>query len=104
MLTSLLGCASERILEYRDTLQFQVSENSREDQDVVRISGLCGHSAMSVKKINIVHVDGDVEVEVVVGLSRGNESGSFSQDVTLTSNVARIVFGKERYEIWRRKK
>jgi hypothetical protein len=69
---------------------------------VVRITGLSGESACSVKKITSHVEDGTITVFVHLFLARKGTTGSFQYDVHVPESVNEIRFGKKRELIWSR--
>jgi hypothetical protein len=91
------------VLEHSSVIGFKAVETSKPESTVVRISGLSGHSALSIKKITTVREGTSQVVLVHVFLGRSGTSGSFSYDVIVPNSVNEIRFGKERVTIWTRK-
>ena len=99
---SYLYWGQSATLERKDVMDFRVVELQRAPSTIVRISGLSGHSAMSVKNIKS-RVNGDaIDVDVLLFLARKGTSGSFQYDITVPENATRICFGKAREMIWQR--
>jgi hypothetical protein len=90
------------VLEWQDVFQSQLTEVQSSGQPAIRVSGLCGHSALSVKDITVKR-DGPMElVTVRVSLVRRGTSGTFQVDVPLRDDINEIRFGQQEIVIWQR--
>src|SRR5438477_6988373 len=101
----LAGCYCVRdkdrmVLELKDTQNFQVSVIRERNE--LQISGLVFHSALAVEKITTERQGQDIVVEVQLVRARKGLSGSFNYTFAVPADVSRVLFGKERKEIWRR--
>ncbi|MFI5103207.1 MAG: hypothetical protein ACHP9V_07575 [Terriglobales bacterium] len=90
------------ILEREAVIHLQVIELQHGRSTVVRISGLSGHSALSVKKITSHVENGEITVIVRLFLAREGTSGNFQYDVPVPESVNEIRFGQKKELIWRR--
>jgi hypothetical protein len=90
------------VLERNRTAEFRVEEVHGNGPLVVRISGFCGHSAMSVKNITSRRADTSIVVLVHIFFVRSGTTGNFQYDVPVPDGVNEIRFGKEQVVIWHR--
>jgi len=101
LLFCFCGCDEDKmILELKDVQNFQVVE--KRDASELEISGLAFHSALAVKKMIMESHGQDLVVELHLVRARKGLSGSFNYTVTAPAEVKRVLFGKERKEIWKR--
>jgi hypothetical protein len=90
------------VLEWKDVFQSQLTEVQSSGQPAIRVSGLCGQSALSVKDITVQR-DGPAElVTVRVSLARRGTSGTFQVDVPVRDDINEIRFGQQKIVIWQR--
>jgi hypothetical protein len=90
------------VLERRFVAEFKVAEIQHDSIHFVRISGLCGHSSMSVYDIAEKRSDSSVTVLVYISLVLPGTNGYFHHDVQILDGVNEIRFGKSEAVIWRR--
>ena len=88
------------ILELKDVQNFQAIE--KRETSELQISGLAFHSALAVDKMTTERQGQDLIVELHLVRSRKGLSGSFNYTVAVPADVARVLFGKDRKEIWKR--
>jgi len=89
------------VLERGAVVHLQVVELRQGPSTVVRISGLSGHSALSVKKISS-HCENATITVIVRLLVREETSGYFQYDVPVPESVNEIRFGQKRELIRKR--
>jgi hypothetical protein len=91
-------------LERQATLQLEVVPILDQSRSLrVRISGLSGHSAMSVYDAKVRRSGDALDVLVRLELARGPDSrGDFKLDVEVPEDINVIRFGTSREEIWHR--
>jgi len=99
-----VACWHTIILERETVVHLQVVELQRGQSVVVRISGLSGHSALSVKRITS-HVENGTIIVIVhlFSLPGQGTSGNFQYDVPVPESVNEIRFGQKNELIWQRK-
>ena len=90
------------VLERRTVMNMRVVELEHGPPAVLRISGLSGHSACSVKDVQSRIENTSVVVTVRVFLARKGTSGYFQHDVVVPEYVNEIRFGNDKEVIWRR--
>ena len=101
LLACFCGCEEDKmVLELKDVQNFQAVE--KRDASELQISGLAFHSALAVKKITEERQGQDLIVELHLVRARKGLSGSFNYTVGLPARVNRVLFGKDRKEIWKR--
>lgn len=103
----LLACVgftacAPTILKYKDVQDFSVTENSTNSKTHLIIRGLVFHSALGVKNVQVRQEGDQVIFEVVIAPAGQNLSGRFEYNLELPDNAVTVVFGEERYPIWRR--
>jgi len=91
------------VLERRNVVNLRVEEIGNGDPAAVRISGLSGHSAYSVKTITSQQDGSSIDVLVHLFLARRGTTGNFRYDVVVPDSVSDIRFGSAREIIWTRK-
>lgn len=96
----LTDAFTEQTLEYRDVINFSLNEDRKGDQVHLRIGGLSGHSALGVKRINVVARGDELVVKPIIVLARNHWYGNFDYTLAVPPNIKRVVFGDEHYEIW----
>lgn len=103
ILTAIIAaCAgSERILESKDVLFFKVQQVASSPLKI-ELSGLSGHSAMSVRKITEVVNGESLQIVVYLTLATSGSSGNFDYTVTVPPSANSISFGNEKTVIWTR--
>lgn len=69
------------VLERRYVIYLKVAELKNNGTTVVRISGFCGHGALSVKDVTARRVDSSINVIVNLFLARPGTTGDFRYDV-----------------------
>lgn len=95
------GCDEDKmILELKDVQNFQAVEKQATSE--LQISGLAFHSAFGVKKITIEKQDHDLVIKLYLVRAGEKYSGSFNYTVAVPADTARVLFGKDRKEIWKR--
>jgi hypothetical protein len=99
-LLSFCGCGGNKILELKDVQNFHVVESP--DKSALEVSGLAFHSALAVEGMTTERRGDDLTVELRLVLARKGLSGSFSYAVGVPVGVNRVLFGRDRKEIWRR--
>lgn len=90
------------VLERGAVVHLQVVELRQAPSTAVRISGISGHSALSVKKITSNSENATITVIVRLFLVREETSGYFQHDVPVPESVNEIRFGQKRELIWKR--
>jgi hypothetical protein len=90
------------ILEWKDVFQSRIVQVERDGVPAVRISGLCGHSAMSVRDINQQGRGSAQLVTVRIFLARRGTTGNFQVDVPVREDINEIRFGQLETVIWQR--
>lgn len=88
------------VLEFKDVQKFKAVE--KQDKSQLQISGLAFHSALAVERISVETQGQDLIVELHLVRARVGLSGSFDYTVDVPVDTVRVLFGKERKEIWRR--
>jgi len=91
-------------LERPNVIGLNVAEIRDSGFLTVRISGLSGQSALSVKDISTQRAGSSVVVLVHLFLARRETSGSFKYDVLVPDSVNEIRFGEDMAIIWQRPK
>ncbi len=106
LLILLSGCSvltdffTEQPLEFRYVMGFSVDEERTGDQVYLRIGGVSGHSALGVKRIDVVAEGEELVVKPIMVLARNRWPGNFYYTLAVPTNIKRVVFGEEHYEIW----
>jgi hypothetical protein len=103
LLTAGCFCVRDKdkmLLELKDIQNFQVIE--RGERNELQISGLAFHSAFAVEEITTERQGHDMVIEVHLVRARDGLTGSFNHTVPVPADVNRVLFGKDRKEIWRR--
>jgi len=90
------------VLEWKDVFQSRITEVERDGVPAVRISGLCGHSAMSVRDITQQRRGSAQLITVRVFLARRGTTGSFQVDLPVRKDINEIRFGQQETIIWQR--
>jgi hypothetical protein len=90
------------VLERNMVVDFKTSEIQHDGIRVVRISGLCGHSSMSVYSITAQRSNSSIIVHVYIGLVLRGTNRYIHYDVRVPDGVNDIRFGKAEAVIWRR--
>lgn len=94
------------ILEHKDTLQFKVQQLPDQVPLKIKVSGLSGHSALSVSKIT-TEINGSVliiYVHLTLATISGETSGRFDYELIIPDSINEIKFGKKKVSIWKRNK
>jgi len=92
------------ILEHEDVLQFKVQPLPDQVPKQIKVSGLSGHSALSVSKIT-TEMNGSVliiYVHLTLAAISGGTSGRFEYELTIPESINEIQFGKKKVSIWKR--
>ena len=102
LLTCCCGCEEDRmILELKDVQNFQVVD--KRETSELQISGVAFHSALGVKKMTIEKQDHDLIIKLHLVLAREKCSPRFDYIVAVPIGANRVLFGKDRNEIWKRR-
>src|SRR5947207_3424183 len=103
ILLSLVCCSCDKdtmILELKDVQNFQCTE--KQQATALQISGLAFHSALAIEKMTSKRRDQDLIIELHLVRARRDLSGSFDFNIPVPTGVTRVLFGKERREIWKK--
>jgi len=69
----------------------------------LKIDGVVGDSARRVKEVRIEHLQGEINLQVVLTRFKGTGSGAFEvNDLMIDSEVLKVTFGNSRRVIWER--
>lgn len=99
----LSGCTEPFCLEYEDLIRPRIEQIDGTDSSTkLNFSGLTAHSAMTVKRTEILRSDSEIWIKVWLETARKNKSGSFSVDLDFGNNISRVYFGENRKLIWKR--
>jgi hypothetical protein len=98
-MSHVTGFAPWMVLEKEYTWNFRVTELNGNE---LRVSGLSGHSAFAVSKITVVRKRQDLIMCVRLALGRSGLRGDFDYVICLQPEIDRVLFGRDRIEIWRR--
>ncbi|MGA3082525.1 MAG: hypothetical protein ABSD44_14325 [Terracidiphilus sp.] len=90
------------VLERKYVVGLRADEFQHGGIHVVRISGLCGHSSMSVYDVKAQRLDSSINVLVYINLVLPGTKGYINYDVPIPDGVNEVRFGKEKVVIWRR--
>ena len=90
-------------LERTNVIGLDVAEIRDHGFLTVRISGLSGNSALSVKDISTQRAGSSLVVLVHLFLARRETTGSFKYDVLVPDSVNEIRFGEDKAIIWQRR-
>jgi hypothetical protein len=90
------------VLERNSVVDFKATELQHDGVHIVRISGLCGHSSMSVRDISQKKLDSSIVVFVHIFLVRPGTTGYFQYDVAVPEGIKVIRFGNSEAVIWQR--
>ena len=100
-LLCFVGCAANKmILELKDVQNFQIVEKPKTGE--LQISGLAFHSALGVKKMVVTKQGQDLIIKFHLVLAGDKYSPCFNYSVAVPEDTARVVFGNDRKEIWKR--
>ena len=101
LLACFCGCDKDKmILELKDVQNFQAVE--KRETSELQISGIAFHSALGVKKMTTERQGQDLIVKLHLVLAREKYSPRFNYAVAVPADTARVLFGKDRKEIWER--
>ena len=100
VLLALLSHTS--VLEWRSVMNSQITTVQSGGQPTVRISGFCGHSALSVKDISVQRSGAAQLLTVRVFLARRGTTGDFQVDVPVLNGINEIRFGRQKVVVWQR--
>ena len=90
-------------LEYDSVMNLKVEESFAGGKTVLKVSGLCADSASCVIKIYEERQAELICMKVDVSpFHEKGASGRFEHSVEIPDGVLSLVFGKNKYEIWRR--
>lgn len=111
-LSSLLGaCQSgpsslaphDLVLERADTLGYEQQVATNGEREVLMISGLSGHSAYTVKQVELVRHPDFLQILVHLhAAGQPGEMGSFEETIAIPAWANRVTFGEENTVIWER--
>jgi hypothetical protein len=90
------------VLEYRDAINLKAVESRDSGTTVVRVTGLSGLSAYSVKTITSEREDSSMLIFVHLFLARRGTTGTFEYAVSVPDSVNEVRFGKNKMLIWKR--
>ena len=90
------------VLEWDFVMQRQIIAVQNGGRPAIRISGLSGHSALSVKDISVQRSGSAQLVIVRVFLARRGTTGNFHVDVPVQDGINEIRFGNQEALIWQR--
>ena len=91
-----------QFLEWKDVVQPQITEVQSGGLAAVRVSGLCGHSAMSVRDVSSEKYGSAQLITVRIFLARRGTTGNFQVDVPVHEDISEIRFGQQETVIWQR--
>lgn len=103
MLPMVLALCSGMVLEYEDVHGFSYEVKERPGGSRLRIQGLAFHSALAVKELKTAVEGRTMFVKVLLVPAKTGLSGRFDYQLDVPNNVDSIVFGAQRYPIWKRK-
>jgi hypothetical protein len=90
-----------RILELDDVQSFR-SVQASADPLTIKVSGLAGHSALVVSRIDVIQKDDVATIVVHLALASNGRSGSFDYAYLVPGSVNSVSFGSENAVIWKR--
>ena len=88
------------ILELKDVQHFQAVQ--KRDASELQISGLAFHSALGVKKMTTEWKGQDLVIKLHLVSAGEKYSPRFDYTVAVPADATRVLFGKDRKEIWHR--
>jgi hypothetical protein len=91
----------EMILEKKFTFRLMAQEVKGGSVPRISVSGLCGHSAMTVKEVRQRTNASEINIMVIVEPAKAGATGTFAIDVPVTSDTRCITFGGGKEVIWR---
>lgn len=84
-------------------VQLKVSDKGMSSgKGAVHLKGLVMHSAISVQSIRIRNEGSTKHIDMIIGLTKPQQSGAFEIDVEVDEHTHRIVFGSDNSTVWHR--
>jgi hypothetical protein len=95
----LCGCENVMFLTAKDTFNLHIEQKEIEGNKIITISGLCGHSAWGVDKIEKKERKHCLFLRISL---KPKKRGDFKFDIPIENNIEKIYWEKDL--IWERKK
>jgi hypothetical protein len=96
------ACAgADRILELKDVLFFKSTQASAEPL-TIKVSGLAGHSALVISRIDVIQKNDAATIVAHLALASNGRSGSFDYVYVVPGSVNSVSFGSGNAVIWKR--
>lgn len=96
------ACAgTDKILELKD-VRFFSSTQANADPLIIKVSGLSGHSALVVSRIEVIQENDAATIVAHLALASNGMSGSFDYVYVVPGSVNSVSFGSKNAVIWKR--
>jgi len=97
LILCLHGCYAPSYLRFSDTLNRKIQTEVHQGKLYLRVSGLCGHSALGIEKL-MVSTDKDIMTIKIALKLRGN--GLFDEKIEIPKSISMVYW--DDVLIWRR--
>lgn len=91
------------VLDTKFTGDLQLETYYNSDTLFGRISGFSRHSSCTVSRIKEIKKNNDIIISVFVSAFNSSKKGDFEYTFKIDSHIKRILYGKEKEIIWKRK-